>query len=195
METSTTRPLTDEMPAALALAWLGVTDAASATEGLLDRALFYCTEKMHLPSTEIALDLLRQGDRMARWYAHHSLAEQVAEKLGGLDGTVQSVYVYDLDATPEDLAFGEPASTSPIQMIVQAQRKTKALWALIDALEKALIEEYASRVGPGRLDYLLDVQVIDGDDVENGRGYAGLLRSLHNRPIQVWQREQPPDAG
>ena len=187
METSTTRPLTGQMPAALALAWMGVTDAASATEGLLDRALFYCAEKMHLHSTEAALDLLRQGDRMARWYAHHSLAEQMAGILGGLDGTVRSVFVYDLDATPEDLAFGELTPTSPIHMIVQAQRKSEALDALIEALERALVAEYASRVGPGQLEYLLDVQVIDDDDVKSGRGYAGLLRSLHNRPIQVWQ--------
>jgi hypothetical protein len=195
METSTTYPQTDDMPPALALAWLGVTDVASATEGLLDRTLFYCAEKIHLHSAEAALDLLRQSDRMARWYAHHSLAEQMAGILGGLDGTVRSVFVYDLDATPEDLAFGEPTATSPIHMIVWAQRKSEALDALIEALERALVAEYASRVGPGQLEYLLDVQVIDDDDVKNGRGYAGLLRSLHNRPIRVWQRAQPQDAG
>lgn len=195
METDRARLLTDEMPAALALAWLGVTETASAAEGLLDRALLYCADKMHLHSTETALDLLREGNNMARWYAHYSLAEQVAEILGDLDGTVKSIFVFDVGATPEDLAFGESAPTAAIHMIVWAQRKTEALYALIAAIEGAVTEEYASRVGPGQLEYLLDVQVIDGEDVEKRRGYAGLLRSLHNRPIQVWHREQSQDAG
>ena len=181
--------------AAFILPWLSPPDAAGAAQGLLDRALFYCAEKMHLHSAETALDLLREGNYMARWYAHHSLAEQVAEVLAGMDDTVQSVFVCDIDATPEDLAFGEPAPTSPIHMIVRTQCKTQALYALIGAVQDALVEEYASRVGPGQLEYLLDVQVIDGEDVEKRRGYAGLLRSLHNRPIQVWHREQPQDAG
>jgi hypothetical protein len=190
MEPNRPRLETDEMLAVYALEWLGVTEAASATEGLLDRALTYCAGKMHLDSPETALALLRKGNNMARWYAHHSLAEQVAAILGDLDDTVQSVYVFDFDATPEDLAFGEAAPPSPIHMIVRTRRKTEALYALIRALEGALIEEYASRVGPDRLQYMLDVQVIDDEDVEKRRGYAGLLRSLHNRPIQVWQREE-----
>lgn len=187
---SRARMVETEMRPAIALAWLGVTDASAATEGMLDRALLYCAEKMHLHDTETALDLLRKGHRMARWYAHHSLAEQVAEILGTLDDTVESVFVFDTDATPEDLVLGEDSPTSPIHMFVKARRKTDALYALIRALERALLDEYAGRVGPDRLEYLLDVQLIDAEDIEKRRGYAGLLRSLHNRPIEVWRREE-----
>lgn len=164
------------------------TSMAGATDGMLDRALAYCAEKMHLTGTGSALDLLRRGDRMARWYAHHSLAEQIAECLGQLDDTIEYVYVYDLDATPEDLAFGEPSRTSPIHMIVRAERKTAAVFSLIRALEDALVQEYAERVGPDKLEFLLDVQVIDIDDVKMRRGYGALLSSLHSRTIEVWHR-------
>lgn len=187
----------DEMQARRAVPRLRLLDPSSATEGMLDKALAYCAEKMHLDSADTALNLLREGNSTARWYGHHSLAEQVAEVLGDLDNTVQSVFVFDLDATPEDVAFAEPTATSPIHMIVRAQRKTEALHALVRALEDALLAEYATRVGPGQLQYLLDVQVIDAKDVEKRRGYAGLLSSLYNMPIQVWQRdqEQPQTAG
>lgn len=194
METNRSRLLADEESEVPVLPRLHLPDAASAAEGMLDKALLFCAEKMHLYGAETALRLLRQGNGTARWYAHHSLAEQVAEILGELDDTVQSVFVYDLDATPEDLIFGEEAPTSPIHMIVRTQRKTQALSALISAMESSLLEEYACRVGPGRLKYLLDVQLIDAVDVQKRRGYASLLSSLHRRPIQVWQREEEQDA-
>jgi hypothetical protein len=50
------------------------------------------------------------------------------------------------------------------------------------------VRDYAVRIGPRQLKYLLDVQVIDAEDVEKRRGYAALLTSLYNRPIRVWER-------
>lgn len=195
MEREHSCPQTDELRPTLALVWLGVKDASAATEGMLDKALLDCAEQMRLNSAEAALELLREGHPLACWYTHHSLGEQVAEVLGALDNTVKSAFLFDVDTTPEDLTFGEPPPTSPIHMIVRAERKTNALYALIRALEGAILDEYANRVGLGRLEYLLDVQLIDGTDIEKRRGYAGLFRSLHNRPIQVWHREQSEGAG
>jgi hypothetical protein len=188
MEKERSYPRTDEQAAWQGLPPLRLPDAASIAGEFLNNALEYCAEKMRLGSPEMALELLRQGDSRARWHSHHSLAAQVAETLGHMDQNVNSVFVLDYDATPEDLAFGEPGRVSPIHLIVRAERKTEALNALIGALESALVRDYAVRIGPRQLKYLLDVQVIDAEDVEKRRGYAALLTSLYNRPIRVWER-------
>lgn len=181
-------PFTDKTVTGQNTPPLRLPDAASITQGFLDKALAYCAEKMRLAGPQAALELLRQGDSRARWHSHHSLAQQVAATLGDMDRNVSSVFVFDYDATPEDLAFGDPTRVSPIHLIVRAERKSEALYALVAALESALVQDYARRIGPGQLKYLLDVQVIDAEDVEKRRGYAALLGSLYNRPIQVWER-------
>jgi len=188
MEKGQSCPQMDEDLAAYALPQLRLPDAASAVQGVPDKALAYCAAEMRLSDPEAALELLRRGDRIARWYSHHSLGWQVAQILGDLDSTIQSVLVFDLEAPPEDLGFGEPGPVLPIHLVVQAERKTGALYDLVGTLERALVEEYASRVDPVQRHNLLEVQVIDAHDVEKRQGYAGLLGSLLDCPIQVWQR-------
>jgi len=60
--------------------------------------------------------------------------------------------------------------------------------ALVAALDRALIQDYAEMIGPRGLAHVLDVQVVDQSDVENRRGVAALLSSLYNRPVKLWER-------
>lgn len=163
-------------------------DASSAMEGALARALDFCAKKMGLPSVEVALERLRQGDTPAREYCHYSLAVQVAEALGALDDNVKSVSMYGYDATPEDLTLTEGARTPIIHLIVWAVRRTEALHSVIAALDSALAHDYAGMVGPRRMAHLLDVQVITDADVERRVGVAALLTSLYNPALPVWER-------
>jgi hypothetical protein len=188
MERNLSRRQTDEMPPAYVLAPMHLPNAASAAQGMLDKALAYCAAQMRLSSPEEALESLRRGDRVTRWYCHHSLGGQAAEILGDLDDTVQQVLVFDLESPPEDLISGEPVPTLPVHLVIQVRRKTETLRALIQGLEHALVKEYAGAVGHGKEDRLLEVQVIDADDIEKRRGYSRLLGSLLECPVQVWQR-------
>jgi hypothetical protein len=163
-------------------------DASSAIEGALARALDFCARKMGLPTAEIALEHLRQGDVAAREYCHYSLAGQVAEAAGALDENVKSVAMYGYDATPEDLTLGEGTQAPMIHLIVWARRRTGALHSLISALDSTLAQEYASIVGPRRLAHLLDAQVITDEDVERRVGVAALLSSIYNPALPIWQR-------
>lgn len=163
-------------------------DADSTAEITLTQALEFCAQKMKLAGPQAVVDSIQQGDRNACKYCHYSIAKQVAESLGALDENVKAVYVADYDATPEDLCFGTGTRTSPIHMIVWAERKTNALEALTEALDRAMAKRYANIVGPRQLTHLLDVQVVDDDDVENHIGYGAMLSSLYNRPIQIWER-------
>lgn len=167
---------------------LHLPDATSTVQGALVKALDYCAQKLNLSNPQESLEKAREGDQRALAHCHYQLAQQVGEALGALDDNVRSVSLYEFEATPEDRAFGENPESLPIHLLVRVDRKTSALSALVAALDRALVKDYAEMVGPRRLRHVLDVQVIDDDDIESRRGIAALLYSLHNRPIQLWQR-------
>ena len=163
-------------------------DGASSMQDALARALDACAKKMNLPSPQAGLEQVRAGEPGALEYCHYRLAQQVAEALGQLDDHVQSVSLYEFEATAEDRAFAENPRSLPIHLLVQVDRKTSALNALIAALDRALVRDYSEMIGPRRLRHVLDVQVIDQGDVESRRGIAALLTSLYNRPLVLWAR-------
>lgn len=167
---------------------LQLPDVASTAEAALTQALEFCAQKMGLDSPQAVVDHLRQDNSTAFGYWHYGLAKQVAKHLGAWDEDVKAVYIYDYDATPEDVCFGEMMPAEPIHLIVWAQRKTAALESLVAVLNRALVQGCADLIGRPRLMRLLDVQVIDDADVKNRVGYGALLSSLYHRPIRIWER-------
>lgn len=162
---------------------------ADITETVLTQALAYCAQKVNLDNSQAVIDRLRRGDGQVCGYCHYSVAKQVAESLGALDGNVKAAYIYDYDATPEDLCFGEVGRALPIHLLVWAERKTAALRVLVETWDRALAQRYAEMIGVHQPAHLLDVQVVDSADVEKRMGHGALLSSLHYRPIQVWKRK------
>lgn len=163
-------------------------DAASIVQGAMAEALESCGQKLNLASPAISLEKVRQGDRRAVDYMHYRLAQLVAAGLGELDDNVRSVSVFEFEATADDSILGDHSESLPIHLLVQVDRKTSALNALVAALDRALIQDYAEMIGPRGLAHVLDVQVVDQSDVENRRGVAALLSSLYNRPVKLWER-------
>jgi len=175
----------------------GVSVAASVqsagtgipTQEILSHALAYCAVKMALDGLPSVVERLRQGDGTACAYCLYSIATQVAEKIGALDENVKTIYTLDYDATPEDECFGGAAHLGPpVHLIVWTRRKTAALLALVEALDRLLVQAYASLLDKPGLAGFLDVQVVDDADVGRRLGYGALLSSMHHRPIPVWQR-------
>ncbi len=161
----------------------------SDTAGLvLTQALDFCAQKMRLGNRQAVANCLQENDSDACKYYHYSVAKQVAEYLGTLDKEIKAVYVADYDATPNDLCFGEGAQTPLIHLIVWVERKTSAFDSLVQGVDRALAQGYADMVGLRQLAHLLDVQVVNDEDVRNRVGYGAMLSSLHNRPIQIWER-------
>ena len=165
-----------------------VKDVATTAGVVLTQAMEYCAQKMRLDSSQLVIDRLREGDGQACEYCHYSVAKQVAESLGALDENIEAAYIYDYDATPEDLCFGEAGRALPIHLIVWVERKTAALNAVVETWDRALAQRYAEMIGGHQPAHLLDVQVVDSADVEKRIGYGALLSSLHHRPIQIWKR-------
>jgi len=165
-----------------------VKDVATTARVVLTQAMEYCAQKMQLDSSQAVIDRLREGDGEACGYCHYSVAKQVAESLGALDENIKAAYIYDYDATPEDLCFGEAGRALPIHLIVWAERKTAALNAVVETWDRALAQRYAEMIGGHQPAHLLDVQVVDSADVEKRIGYGALLSSLHHPSLQVWKR-------
>jgi hypothetical protein len=165
-----------------------VKDLASAAKVILTQAMEYCAQKMRLDSSQAVIDRLREGDGEACGYCHYSVAKQVAESLGALDDTIKAAYIYDYDATPEDLCFGEAGRALPIHLLVWVERKTAALEAMVETWDRALAQRYVEMIGGHQPAYLLDVQVVDDADVEKRIGHGALLSSLYHPPIQIWKR-------
>lgn len=164
-----------------------LSDADEVATRAVAEALRYCAEKMRLASEKDALKRLKEGHRDACAYWRYAVAKEVAEALGELDAGARAVYLYEPDATPEDIAFSE-GRMSLIHLIVWAERKTAALDSAAAALERALVAEYSALSGSADLAHLLDVQVVDDAEVEKRRGYGAIIKSVQNPPIRVWQR-------
>jgi hypothetical protein len=165
-----------------------VKNLANTSAAIFTQAIAYCAQKLQLDNSQAVIDRLREGDGQVCGYYHYSVARQVAESLGALDENIKAAYIYDYDATPEDVIFGEAERALPFHLLVWVERKTAALKAVAEAWDRALAQRYAEMIGGHQPARLLDVQVADSADVEKRIGYGALLSSLYHRPIQVWKR-------
>ena len=172
----------------------GLPDVVGIAEKLFSEAMAFCACKIGAANGAVGdctavVDLLRQCDRTAHAYCIYGMAKSVATSLGAMDENIKSVYVYDYDATPEDLCFDMSDPSAPmVHLIIWTERKTAALSALIAALDRALACVYADVLDRPQIKSLLDVQMIDNEDVDSCKGYGALLSSLHHRPMQIWAR-------
>jgi len=163
-------------------------EVSGIVEMILHQALGFCAEKMALKDEAQVIHRLRRRERAACSYWHYALAQQVAEQICTWDEDIQAAYVCTYDATPQDACFCDQDSPYPVHMIVWAWRKTAALQALVEAAEQALRQCCTEMLDAPPQAHVLDIQVVDDHEVENRLGYGALLSSIHNRPIQVWER-------
>jgi hypothetical protein len=161
-------------------------DPASTAVTAVQAAFEYTAAKMHTSGVETAQSMLRAGRSDARGYFEYALARELAEHIGALDNEVQGVYLYSPEATPDDEAFSEFPATL-VHLLVWARRKTGALNALLEGLDRAVAAEFADRIG-NRQTTLVDFQVVDDTEVNSRSGFGAMLAWLHNRPLLVWKR-------
>lgn len=181
---------TQKVDQQVAVPTMQMPDAVSTAAMVLSQAMDFCARKMRMSGPESAVEAIKQGKPCACSYCNYSIAKQVGAALGALDDNVQSVYVCELDATPDDVCFGDCAQGTPIHMIVWSTRKTNALQALVSGLDRALAQQYADLMGDATCAHLLDAQVVDDNDVQARLGYGALIASIHNPPLRIWSRSE-----
>ncbi len=167
---------------------LSLVDATGIAQTTLSEALDFCAGKLGLKDSQAAVEHLRRRSSDAYTYFQYGLAKSIAECLGEVDESVKAVFLYEEEATPDDLCFGEAKRTPLLHLIVWAEVRTAALQSLLTGLDRALVQMVAELLGCPKLLCVLDAQVIDDTDVENRTGYGALLSSLYHRPLEVWKR-------
>ena len=162
-------------------------DPVSTVESVVTKALKTSANKMGLGNVKALIALMKEGDSVAFNYYNYNIAKQLGEVLGSWDKNIRAVYAHDYDdATPEEACFENASPFSLVHMIIWAEHKTKALDALVETIDRAMVQHHRHMLGLNKLEYVLDAQVIDDEDVGSRTGYAALLKSIYQPPIQVW---------
>jgi hypothetical protein len=166
----------------------GRLDPASTVDSIVNKALRTSVKKMALSDVKALIACIKEGDPVACSYCHYFIAKELGEILGGLDNNIRAVYAYDYDDNLSHENCSENRLPfSLIHMIIWAGRKTKALNALIEAMDRALVQHHRYLLGLSDLQHVLDIQVIDDEDVKARTGYAALLKSIYQPPIEIWR--------
>lgn len=162
-------------------------DTVGTIESVLNKALKASAKKMALRDVKALIACIKEGDPVACSYCHYHVAKELGEVMGRMDSNIRAVYAYNFDDNLSD--ENNPQNALPfslVHMIIWAGRKTKALKALIEALDRALVIKHRNLFGRSDLEHALDIQIIDDEDVKTRTGYAALLKSIYQPPIEVW---------
>ena len=162
-------------------------DPVSAVESIVTAALESSTRKMGLSCAESFIACLKQRETAAFNYYCYNIARELGKMLGSWSNSIKAVYTcsYDEAASGED-DFDCVSNPLLIHMIVWAEQKSKALNALLEALDRAMVQRHQLLLSHDQLRHMLDAQVVDDEDVRDRTGYAALLNSIYQPPIQVW---------
>ena len=165
-----------------------VLDPVSTTESIVTAALEASAPKMGLSNAEAFIALLKQGDSIAHNYYCYNIIKEMGEVLGSWSKNIKAVYAcsYDEAVNGED-SCEKSAMLSLIHVIIWVTQKGKALDALIETIDSALVQRHRQMLGLKQLEHALDARVIDDADVKNRTGYAVLLKSIHQPAIEVWR--------
>ncbi|MBN1375413.1 MAG: hypothetical protein JXA01_04590 [Dehalococcoidia bacterium] len=162
-------------------------DSKKTVEFVVNKAMRHSGEKIGLSSIKALIACIKKGDPIACSYYQYNVAKQLGEVMGLWDKNIKAVYAYGYDDNTSAGACSENISPSSlVHMIIWAERKTNALKALIEAIDRAMVQHHRNLLGVKELEHALDIQVIDDDDVKNHTGYAALLKSIYQSPVQVW---------
>ncbi len=138
--------------------------------------------------TEVAV-LLARRDFVD--YLNYYLAHEVARVIASYDQRVQAFYLFEESANPDAQTEEYPAVKDlTIHLLTLVSSASAALEAFVISLDRTLTEvlnELPSEPFAGRTSFL-NVLPITEADIEEERGYAVLLSSIHARPIKIWQR-------
>ena len=164
-------------------------DPVAVVESVIKKALISSADKMGPCDVKAIINCIKKGDPTACSYYHYNIARELGRVLGSWDVNIRAVYALGYDDNTSAEEGAENFAFSLVHMIIWAERKTKALNAMIEAIDRAMVQVYRKLFEMGELQRVVDIQVIDGEDVKNRTGYAALLKSIYQMPIQVWSSE------
>jgi hypothetical protein len=122
----------------------------------------------------------------------YGLVSKVAEVLAATDRNILAVYTYDVDMNPDAEIGGELPLDATARLLVHVSTPSAALQAFISALDRALLASLKELPSPlfKERAFILDVNLITDQDIQQRIGFAKLLTSPFAPPLKVWQREE-----
>jgi hypothetical protein len=155
--------------------------ASAVVEALSDRRSYATNEAL------LELELSRPVVREA---VKDGLARGVARALLAHDPQVQAIYAYDPSANPDSEAGDDRPFDATIHLLAIVTAPSAALQAFIAALDRALTESLKELPSPifQIRESVLDINLITRQDVQERKGYAGLLSATFAPAIEICRR-------
>jgi len=155
--------------------------ASAIVEALSDRRSY---------ATNEALLELELGRPVVREAVKDGLARGVARALAAHDPQVQAIYAYDPSANPDSEAGDDRPFDATVHLLAVVNTPSAALQAFIAALDRALTESLKDLPSPifQIRESVLDINLITRHDVQERKGYAGLLSATFAPAIEIYRR-------
>jgi len=176
----------------------GVQIDQALTDKMVERAVEACAEEHFAGDSRRMRRALLQGQCEHCSCLSVSLVHQIADYLGQVDRTVKAIYEYrpsfdDDLLSPFDQDRAALKEHTGINLVAWVERKSAALSALVESLEKALtlsqLKIGCVKAAPSC--FTLDVQMVDDRDVNERRGFGLLVEAPALRVRQIWERTTP----
>jgi len=82
---------------------------------------------------------------------------------------------------------GRTRPSSDVDIIAWVSRKSDIVESLLLRLDRLLTEGYRT-LTRASLRRLFDIHLVDDEDVELGRDYGSVIRSVWTAPVCLWRR-------
>lgn len=149
-------------------------------DGILARALGAAAAREGQDSPGF-LASLRAGDSATHSAFRYALAQEFCRYVSGLGSTFRAVYVYG------STMDGRTRPSSDVDIIAWVSRKSDIVESLLLRLDRLLTEGYRT-LTRASLRRLFDIHLVDDEDVELGRDYGSVIRSVWTAPVCLWRR-------
>ncbi len=149
-------------------------------DGVLARALGTAAAREGQDSPGF-LASLRAGDSATHSAFRYALAQEFCRYVSGLGSTFRAVYVYG------STMDGRTRPSSDVDIIAWVSRKSDIVESLLLRLDRLLTEGYRT-LTRASLRRLFDIHLVDDEDVELGRDYGSVIRSVWTAPVCLWRR-------
>ncbi|MBC7220849.1 hypothetical protein H5T55_05205 [Candidatus Bipolaricaulota bacterium] len=150
-------------------------------DGILSRAMGAAADRVGRDGVGF-LAVLRAGDPRAHSAFRYALAQEFCRYVSRLGSTFRAVYVYG------STVDGRTRPSSDVDIIAWVFRKSDTVESLLLRLNHLLTQGYRALTGCQCLQQLFDIHLVDDEDVEFGRAYGAVVRSVWTAPLCLWRR-------
>jgi hypothetical protein len=166
---------------------MGVQIDQELTDKMVERAITACAQSHFAGEEHRVRQALVRGQCEHCVCVSDALVGEISVYLGQVAGSIKSIHRYEV----QDEAGSIAPIHSGIHLIARVERKSAALRALTDTLEKFLAESKRKLGCPKAAPdcFTLDIAMVDDHDVHEGRGFGLLIPSAQLRSTTIWTPE------